>query len=47
MFIYHNYWIVGLTVASAITLYFLRNKLPQWMYILEWTAFLTVAIALI
>jgi hypothetical protein len=46
LFIYHNYWLVGITVVSAITLYLLSKKFAQWMYILEWIAFLTVAITL-
>ena len=46
LFYYQNYWLVGIMVVSAIILYLLRNKFSQWMLILEWVAFITVAITL-
>jgi len=47
LFFYHLYYLVIITAVSAVILYLLNKKLPQWMYILEWIAFLTVAIALL
>jgi len=46
LFFYHNYWLNGIMLVSAIILYLLRNKFAQWMTVLEWIAFLTVAIVL-
>jgi len=47
IFFYHLYYLVIITAVSAVILYLLNKKLPQWMYILEWIAFWTVAIALL
>ena len=46
LFFYHFWWLNIITVMSTLILYMLRNKFSQWMYVLEWIAFLTVAYTL-
>ena len=46
LFCYQNYWLIGVMVVCSGGLFLIRNTFKQWMTVLEWIAFVTVAYTL-